>query len=119
MRAGLGRILTDRCRDSLEKNAKSRGHLAGCNAIFLETNSATKVQESEDVMSPAQRHQIFFKMGLRLIDFDYVQAPLFRGKKKVNFLLLCVFLTPRIPKLDDKVRRVSFMNCSVRDLIRS
>jgi hypothetical protein len=95
----LGFILTEKCRESLESNAKSRGHLAGCNAIFLETNSATKVKASNDVMPPALRHQIFFKMGLRLVDFDYVQAPLASDKKKVNYLLLCCFITPRIPSM--------------------
>jgi hypothetical protein len=97
--AGLGFILAERCRESLEANAKSRGHLAGCNAIFLETNSATKVDAENDVMPPALRHDIFYKMGLRLVDFDYVQAPLDTGKKKVNYLLLCCFITPRIPAI--------------------
>lgn len=95
---GLGKILTDRSKEILERNAKRRGHLAGCNAIFLETNSAMKVQESEDVINPAKRHEIFYKMGLRQVDIDYVQAPLWKGKKKVNYLLLCAFLTPRIPR---------------------
>ena len=95
----LGFILTEQCRESLESNAKSRGHLAGCNAIFLETNSATKVKASNDVMAPALRHQIFFKMGLRLVDCDYVQPPLATDKKKVNYLLLCCFITPRIPSI--------------------
>lgn len=59
-------------------------------------------------MAPAKRHEIFYKMGLRLVDFDYVQAPLFRDKKKVNFLLLCCFITEKIPKIENKVRALLF-----------
>lgn len=95
----VGGILSEKCRESLEEHAKSRGHLAGCNAIFLETNSAVKVKESLDVMPPARRHEIFYNMGLRLVDFDYVQAPIDKDKKKVNYLLLCCFITPRIPSI--------------------
>ncbi len=45
--------------ESLENNAKTRGHLAGCNAIFLETNSAEKVSAADDVMDPNIRHRVF------------------------------------------------------------
>lgn len=95
----IGTILSDHCRKTLEGHAKSRGHLAGCNAIFLETNSAVKVSSEHDVMSPALRHKIFYGMGLRLVDFDYVQPPLDTDKNKVNYLLLCCFVTPRIPSV--------------------
>lgn len=95
----IGTILSDHCRKTLEAHAKSRGHLAGCNAIFLETNSAVKVSSDQDVMSPALRHKIFYGMGLRLVDFDYVQPPLDTDKNKVNYLLLCCFVTPRIPSV--------------------
>lgn len=95
----IGTILSDHCRKTLEAHAKSRGHLAGCNAIFLETNSAIKVSSDKDVMSPMLRHKIFYGMGLRLVDFDYVQPPLDTDKNKVNYLLLCCFVTPRIPSV--------------------
>jgi len=38
-------------------------------------------------------------MGLRLVDFDYIQAPLASDKKKVNYLLLCCFINDRIPSV--------------------
>lgn len=95
----IGTILSDKCRETLEAHAKSRGHLAGCNAIFLETNSAIKVSNTRDVMEPSLRHKIFYGMGLRLVDFDYVQPPLDTDKNKVNYLLLCCFVTPRIPSV--------------------
>lgn len=47
--------------ESLETNAKTRGHLAGCNAIFLETNSAEKVLPQQDVMDPSVRHRVFHR----------------------------------------------------------
>ena len=83
--------------------------------MFVETNSATKVDASDDTIPPLIRHQIFTKMGMRLLDFDYVQAPLTEDKSKVpalflcfsiafphptlqvNYLLLLVFLSPRTP----------------------
>jgi GNAT superfamily N-acetyltransferase len=96
----IGTILSDKCRETMEAHAKSRGHLAGCNAIFLETNSAVKVSsERPDTMEPSLRHKIFYGMGLRLVDFDYVQPPLDTDKNKVNYLLLCCFITPRIPSI--------------------
>lgn len=100
----IGTILVEKCKISLEEHAISRGHLAGCNAVFLETNSAVKVKESFDVMPPKKRHEIFYNMGLRLVDFDYVQAPLDKNKNKVNYLLLCCFITPRIPSINSGSR---------------
>ena len=54
--------------------------------MFVETNSATKVDPSDDIIPPLIRHQIFTKMGMRLLDFDYVQAPLTKDKSKVSSL---------------------------------
>jgi hypothetical protein len=52
--------------------------------VFVETNSATKVSAANDVIAPSTRHNIFHKMGMRLLDFDYVQAPLTKDKSKVS-----------------------------------
>jgi GNAT superfamily N-acetyltransferase len=97
---GLGRILAEKACFTVEDNARGKGHLAGCNAIFLETNSAEKVDPTEDVMPPAQRHEILNKIGLRLLNFDYVQVALDASKNKVNYLLLTVFISPKIPKIE-------------------
>jgi hypothetical protein len=73
------------------------GALAGCNAIFLETNAAQAVTMEQDVMDPRLRHLIYYNMGFRLLDFPYVMPPLDLGKPKVTFLLLLVYVTPKIP----------------------
>lgn len=95
---GLASKLVSRAVDALDKNAKKRGKLAGCNAVFLETNSAEKVTPQQDVMDPRMRHTIYHKMGFRLIDFQYVMPPLAPGRNKLKILLLTVFLTHNIPR---------------------
>jgi len=84
----------------LQQTARRRGHLAGCNAILLETNSAEKVTVQQDVMDPRMRHTIYHKMGFRLLDFEYVMPPLGKGFEKLKgVLLLTVYLTQHIPWL--------------------
>jgi hypothetical protein len=48
-------------------------------------------------MDPRVRHAIFHHMGLRLLNLAYVQPPLAAGQEKCNTLLLCVYLSPKIP----------------------
>jgi hypothetical protein len=55
------------------------GALAGCNAIFLETNAAQAITMEQDVMDPRVRHLIYHKMGFKLVDFPYVMPPLGPG----------------------------------------
>ena len=116
---GVARILCGHCQEKLELVAKSFGHLAGCNATFVETNSATKVEADNDVIPPALRHKIFQKMGMRLLDFDYVQAPLDASKSKVDYLLLLVFLTSRIPQTDDSEHSYYLPSSLVRNTVRA
>ncbi|EGC29065.1 hypothetical protein DICPUDRAFT_5127, partial [Dictyostelium purpureum] len=95
---GFAAILLKEASSRLMENGKTRGHLSGCNAIFLETNSAEKVKPEDDVMDPAKRHAIFYKLGIRLLDFDYIQPPLSNESGKCKDLLLTCLLTPTIPK---------------------
>ncbi|EGC34343.1 hypothetical protein DICPUDRAFT_98253 [Dictyostelium purpureum] len=98
---GLAGILVERAVELLDKHAKTRGQLAGCNCIFLETNSAEKVTLQQDVMDPRMRHTIYYKMGFRMIDFEYIMPPLYAGFEKLRgVLLLTVYLTPHIPYQD-------------------
>ncbi|EFA76800.1 histidine kinase [Heterostelium album PN500] len=94
---GIAGLLMKHAVSSLDNDAKSHGHLGGINAIFLETNSADKVAPEDDVMAPAQRHIIFHKLGIRLLDFDYVQPPLALEHGKCRDLLLTCVLTNNIP----------------------
>ncbi|KAF2072207.1 hypothetical protein CYY_006473 [Polysphondylium violaceum] len=95
---GLAGVLLEQSQHQLMLDGKSRGHLGGCNVIFLETNSAEKIKKEDDVMDPAQRHIIFYKLGIRLLDFDYVQPPLSKESGKCRDLLLTCLLTNNIPK---------------------
>eukprot|EP01132_Coremiostelium_polycephalum_P011114 gene11114-13598_t len=95
---GLAGLLIREATEKLMENGRNRGHFGGCNAIFLETNSADKVSKEDDVMDPAQRHSIFHRLGIRLLDFDYVQPPLSKELGKCRDLLLTCLLTPNIPK---------------------
>ncbi|KAF2068992.1 hypothetical protein CYY_009691 [Polysphondylium violaceum] len=98
---GLARVLVERAVELLDKHAKTRGQLAGCNVILLETNSAEKVTVQQDVMDPRMRHTIYHKMGFRMIDFEYIMPPLFQGYEKLRgVLLLTAYLTPHIPYQD-------------------
>jgi hypothetical protein len=91
--------LVHRAVDILEHDAISRGHLSGCNVIFLET-----VAIKGGVFSPAstddiiQQHALLEKMGWRLLDLDYASPPIAADLKKRKAVLLTVFITPRIPK---------------------
>eukprot|EP01133_Synstelium_polycarpum_P004220 gene4220-4916_t len=94
---GLAGQLVNEASARLMENGRVRGHLGGCNAIFLETNSAERVLPEDDVMDPAKRHAIFHKLGVRLLDFDYVQPALSKESGKCKDLLLTCLITPNIP----------------------
>ncbi|EGG17766.1 hypothetical protein DFA_08765 [Cavenderia fasciculata] len=95
---GLAGMLLKEATERLMENGRQRGHLGGCNAIFLETNSSEKVNPEDDVMDPAKRHSIFHKLGIRLLDFDYIQPPLSNDSSKCKDLLLTCLITPNTPK---------------------
>lgn len=95
--SGVAGFLMNYSREVLDQNAKARGHLSGCDAIFLETNSAKKVHAQHDVIDPRARHAILHRYGCRLLDFDYIAPPLSPQHPKVDFLLLTVLLTDHIP----------------------
>lgn len=95
--SGVAGFLINYSREVLDQNAKARGHLSGCDAIFLETNSAKKVRADHDVIDPRSRHAILHRYGCRLVDFDYIAPPLSPQHPKVDFLLLTVLLTDHIP----------------------
>ncbi len=95
---GLSRILVEMAAQELEVlSVEDGGALAGCNAIFLETNAAQAVTMEQDVMDPRLRHLIYHKMGFKLVDFPYVMPPLGLGMPKVYYLLLLVYMTHKIP----------------------
>ncbi|KAN0018258.1 hypothetical protein ACTFIU_010872 [Dictyostelium citrinum] len=118
---GLAGILVERAVELLDKHAKTRGQLAGCNCIFLETNSAEKVTVQQDVMDPRMRHTIYYKMGFRMIDFEYIMPPLFQGFEKLRgVLLLTVYLTPHIPYQDVNGKKQYYLpNVLLKNFITS
>ena len=58
--------------------------------MFLETNSALKVDPHKDVMDPTARHRALNQLGFRLLDFPYVQPPLSIHQAKCKDLVLAV-----------------------------
>lgn len=99
---GLSRELVERAARELEVlSVEDGGALAGCNAIFLETNAVASLTMEQDVMDPRLRHLMYNKMGFRLLDFPYVMPPIEAGKPKVYFLLLLCYVTPKIPFDED------------------
>ena len=60
-------------------------------------------------MDPRVRHAIFHHMGLRLLNLAYVQPPLAAGQEKCNTLLLCVYLSPKIPSYQQSGETVYYL----------
>jgi len=94
---GMGRRLVEKAVEMLDEFAKQRGHLTGCNAVFLETNSPSKISESQDVMIPRDRQIVYQKLGFKLVDIPYMVPPLGPQQSKMDFLSLMVLITPHIP----------------------
>jgi len=63
-------------------------------------------------MDPRVRHAIYHHMGLRLVNFAYVQPPLSSGQEKCNTLLLCVYLSPKIPSFQQGGETVNYIPAS-------
>ena len=96
----------------LEQNAISRGHLSGCNCIFLQI----AVEGRDDlqiltngVVDTRKRHKWLYNLGWRLLDVDYFAPPrIFPEDSRPARHSLCVLLTQRIPRypivsVDDQI----------------
>jgi hypothetical protein len=86
----------------------SAGYSA-CNAVFLETNSALKVDASQDVMDPALRHRVLHQLGFRLLDFPYVQPALSDNQDACTDLLLAVHESYMVGTTFDARTTLSFV----------
>lgn len=71
----------------------------GCKvrAVFFETNNPFLTSEDKDSMPPAQRLKVFYRLGAKRIDIDYIQPSLDKEKEPVTNLYLCTF-----PKLNSE-----------------
>lgn len=86
--------------EGLDRNAKYRGNLAGCNAIFLEAEIAEKATPGkQDVIDPVMRHVLYHKLGFRRVDMEYVMPPVSAEHAPSKQFLLTVYLSQHIPKL--------------------
>jgi len=94
---GMGRKLVEKAVQILNETAKQRGHSNGCNGVFLETNSPSKFDIQNDVMSPRDRQIVYIKLGFQIVDINYIAPPLGPHKTKMDFLTLMVLITPQIP----------------------
>ena len=65
----------------LEQNAVARGHLSGCNCIFMETLREEVPRLSSSPPNPHRiidfraRHDWLYSFGCRLLDVDYLPPP--------------------------------------------
>lgn len=94
---GIGTDLLRRAITILDQNAKTKGHISGCNAIFLEVKFF--VGEKESVS-----HQFLYNKGFRLLDFEYYQPPTSLKNPISHNVCLTLLLTSRIPRLEDSDR---------------
>lgn len=114
---GLDVLLVETTLEILNQNAKERGNLAGCNAIFLQAkSSAYSSTYSQDIIDITQHHIVLHKMGFRLLDFEYVPP---RGRADANRpYVLTVYLTPLIPIMYyEKGDRAYLPNTLIRNFV--
>jgi len=90
---GIGTDLLRRALTILDQNAKTTGHLSGCNAIFLEVKFSQVGEESESMS-----HLFLHNKGFKLVDFEYYQPPTSLKNPVSHNVCLTVFMTPRIPR---------------------
>lgn len=88
---GVGRSLFEKSVQILDQNARMRGSLAGCHAIFMEVNPTVGDERS---------HLFLYRAGLRLLDFQYIQPPFSNDPDTSKYIILTVLLTDRIPTKD-------------------
>ena len=108
----------------LDYNAKTRGNLAGCNAIFMEAYSPLGHSRSHSrrgsdygdfqtstlrrikIIDVTQEHELLWRLGFRLLNFQYVMPPFTANQKKSTRFMLTVYLPPLtsagIPSRGDK-----------------
>ncbi len=91
---GIGTDLLRRALTILDQNAKTKGHIAGCNAIFLEVKFGQTTSES-------MSHNFLFNKGFRMVNFEYFQPPTSLRNPVSHNVCLTLFLTPRIPLLGE------------------
>ena len=109
----------------LDQNAKSRGNLAGCNIILLEAYSPTtglsrqSSQRGSDLslsqsdgsrlwpgmtlnrlkaLDITQEHDLLWRLGFRLLSFQYIMPPFAISQKKSARFMLTVYMPPLLEK---------------------
>lgn len=87
----MARSLLDEAAVNLHENAAARGHIAGCNAIFLEAPLFPNPSNRPD-------YETLYKGGWRMVDFDYWQPPLSIWSAGATQHILLVLVTPNVPK---------------------
>lgn len=107
----VAKSLMERAVEILDQDAVTRGSLAGCNAIFLETgerDSSQKHLYAEASTSAAasgghadwditSHHPMLYRLGWRMVDFGYVAPPVRGYRKSRPHKQLAMFLTKRVP----------------------
>ena len=111
----VGSALLTQAMSILEQNAVSRGHLSGCNCIFMEIFREESPSLSPDkpyrIVDFRGRHEWLCSFGCRLLDVDYLPPPtqlrpdINQTKLKYS---LGTLLTPRIPKYPVVMNEISY-----------
>lgn len=99
----------------LEQNAVARGHLSGCNCIFMELlreeSPPLSQLDASVVVDIRGRHKWVCEFGIRLLDVDYVPPPIQTQDEGIATKLkysLAVLLTPRIPRFPVVMNEVAY-----------
>ena len=113
----LARSLVDRAVDILEQDAVRRGHLTGCNCIFLEAvDVMSQSVVAADINAPgvvnlAHDPSLLERLGFLLLDNDYVPPP----RRSTQGVLipkkprsLCVYITTRIPQFPKITEEINY-----------
>jgi hypothetical protein len=99
--------LIEEAVEILENDAISSGHIAGCNAIFMDASISKPQSETSATVDWTTKHDALHRLGWRLVGFHFFEPPLSRdiGNRSVDHLYasqhLLVLLTPKIPRFED------------------
>lgn len=112
---GIGTDLLRRALTILDQNAKTKGHLSGCNAIFLEVQFAQPnsgghngpLNDSTDKYGTS--HVFLNNKGFRCVDFEYYQPPTSLKNPVSRNVCLTLLLTSRIPRFGEGEQAAPFI----------
>lgn len=109
-RHDLGRELFGRMREQFHRDAGYCGYEQGTDYCFFETENPWKLDKA-DRSKGIQRLKILSGITTGILDMDYMQPPLEKGKQAVDYLYLgvCVFNSELSKEVVEAVRVKQFL----------